>query len=113
MKIFVLILIILSGCSSLPKPRTDKLSILQGLTNPKEVEFSILAPKEKSLRFELRSAEGEIIAPEEIKVVGRDFSPYSLHKMVFVRNPAKDYNIYVFENERVIDQRLIGRGSAA
>ncbi len=110
MKIFVLILIILSGCSSLPKPRTDKLSILQGLTNPKEVEFSILAPKEKTLRFELRSAEGEIIAPEEIKVVGRDFSAYSLHKMVFLRNPAKDYNIYVFENERVIDQRLIGRG---
>ncbi len=80
MKIIVLLIVIVSGCSSLPKTRTDKLSILQGLTNAKEVEFSILAPKKKTLRFELRSAEGEIIAPEEIKTVSRDFSEYSILK---------------------------------
>jgi alkaline phosphatase D len=111
MKYFLMfLLILLSSCSQLPRKRTDKLSILQGLTNPKEVEFSILAPKSKSLKFELRSAEGEIINPDEIKVISKDYSPYNIHKVVFLRDPKKDYNIYVFENGKVIDQRLIGRG---
>ena len=63
-----------------------------------------------SPRFELRTAEGDILAPEEIKTVSRDFSPFVIHKMIFTRDPKKDFNLYVFEGEKVLDQRLVGKG---
>lgn len=108
--LFLLILLVMSCSSSLPKKRTDKLSIVQGITNSKEIEFSVVALKNRSLRFEIRSAEGDIIAPDEVKVVTRDFSDYGIHKMVFVRDPKKIYNLYAYEAEKIIDQRLVGRG---
>jgi alkaline phosphatase D len=74
------------------------------------VEFSILTPNSLSPRFEIRSADGEIIAPEELKTVARDFAPYTLHKMLFTRDPKKEYNLYVFDGEKIVDQRLIGKG---
>ena len=112
MKIYftLLILVLYTGCSSAPKKRTDKLSILQGITTAREVEFSILSPTGKNLRFEMRSLEGEIVVPEEIKIVTRPFSPWSLHKMLFERDQSKDYNLYIYENEKIIDQRLVGKG---
>ncbi len=63
-------------------------------------------------RFELRTAEGEILQPEEIKIVTREFSEHTLHKMIFTRDPKKDFNLYVFDGEKIIDQRLIGKGQA-
>ena len=112
MKYISLLFIIISvySCSSLPKKRLDKLSILQGLTSTKEVEFSILAPVEKNLDFELRSAEGLIIKPEEVKVVSRPDSPWKIHKLLFLRDQDIDFNLYVFHAGKVIDQRLIGKG---
>lgn len=112
MKFYVLLLLalILSGCASAPKKRTDKLSILQGITSAKEVEFSILAPIGRNFRFELRSAEGEVIAPEEIKTVVRAYSNWVIYKMVFLRDQQKDHNLYIYENEKIVDQRLVGRG---
>lgn len=111
MKFILLFLLgIVSSCSQLPTKRTDKLSILQGITNSKEVEFSIVAPSDLTLRFELRSYEGDILNPEEAKIVNRAFSPYSVHKIVFVRDPLKEYNLYAFEGEKIVDQRLVGRG---
>ena len=106
----LLLLLIFSGCATAPKKRTDKLSILQGITSAKEVEFSILSPVNKLLKFEMRSAEGEILGPEEIKVVSRPFSPWAIHKVVFLRDQLKQYNLYVYENGKIIDQRLVGRG---
>ncbi len=106
---FFLILII-SACSTAPKKRTDKLSILQGLTSSKEVEFSILALADKKLEFELRSADGEIIKPDETKIVSRPHSPWVIHKIIFSRDQKKDFNLYAFENQKLIDQRLIGKG---
>ncbi len=100
----------LCSCTSLPKKRLDKLSILQGATSSKEVEFSILAPQEKNLEFEIRSAEGLIIKPEEIKIISRPDSPWRIHKLLFLRDQLIDFNLYVFENGKVIDQRLIGKG---
>ena len=105
-----ILLLLLTACSSAPKKRMDKLSILQGITSAKEVEFSVLGPIEKELNFELRSAEGEILVPEEVKVITRPFSPWKIHKVVFSREQTKEYNLYVYENKKVIDQRLIGRG---
>lgn len=111
MKIFLfLILSILVGCSQLPANRTDKLSILQGVTNTKEVEFSIVSLKSTELRFELRDESGEILAPDETKIVARDFSDYVVHKVVFVRDSAKEYNLYVFQGDKILDQRLVGKG---
>lgn len=111
MKTLILFLVLfVVGCSSAPIKRTDKLSILQGLTSAKEVEFSVLAPVGKTLRFEMRSAEGEIVAPDEIKTINRPHSPWMLHKMVFLREQSKDYNLYVYEADKVIDQRLVGKG---
>ncbi len=107
---FLFVLIIFFGCSTNPKIRTDKLSILQGITSPKEVEFSVVAPVGKELRFELRSAAGEILAPEEIQTVTRAFSPWLIYKMVFFREQSKDYNLYVYDQNKIIDQRLIGKG---
>lgn len=100
------------GCSQLPPRRTDGLSIVQGVTSAKEVEFSVLAPKGRSLRFELRDASGEIIAPDESKIIDRSHSDYVVYKLIFGREQERDYNIYVFEGQKLIDQRLIGRGAS-
>lgn len=105
-----LILFILFSCSSAPVKRTDKLSILQGLTNAKDVEFSVVSKKGMVLRFELRDEEGSILPPAETKIVSRDFSDYVVHKVVFERDQQKSFNLYVFEGEKIIDQRLVGRG---
>lgn len=111
MKIFGFILLfILISCSQLPSKRNDKLSILQGVTNTKEVEFSIVAPKNRTLTFELRDELGEILSPAETKVISKDFSDYAVHKTVFERDPQKTYNLYVFEGQKIVDQRLVGRG---
>lgn len=108
--ILFLLLFIAVSCSQAQIKRTDKLSILQGVTNTKEVEFSVVAPKNLTLRFELRSAEGDIIAPDETKIVSRDFSDYVVHKFVFVREQQKDFNLYVYQGDKIIDQRLVGKG---
>lgn len=110
MKFSLLLLFIFLSCSQLPSKRTDRLSILQGVTNSKEVEFSIVSRKDLKLRFELRSEEGEILAPDETKTVSNDASDYAVHKIVFVRDQNKDYNLYAFDGEKMVDQRLIGRG---
>lgn len=112
MKFFFLILFLLTfaGCASAPKPRTDKLSILQGITSVKEVEFSIVGPLGRTFRFELRSSEGEVLDPEEVLTVTRPFSTWQIYKMVFVRDQLKDYNLYVYENDKIVDQRLVGKG---
>jgi alkaline phosphatase D len=107
---FLFLFLITVSCAQLPSKRTDKLSIIQGVTNSKEVEFSIVAPKNTELRFELRSADGEILSPAETKIVSRDFSKYVIHKIIFARDQKQDYNLYAFEGEKIIDQRLIGRG---
>lgn len=105
-----LILFVFISCSTTSIRRTDKLSILQGVTNTKEIEFSIVAQKGRDLRFELRSAEGEIIAPDETKIVSRDYSDFVVHKVVFIRDQLKMFNLYVFQGDRIVDQRLVGRG---
>lgn len=114
MKICLLILLVIfSSCSSTPKNKSGgKLSILQGVTSTKEVEFSIVGPGGRELRFELRSSEGEVIDPEEIKSVTRPFSEWVVYKMLFIRDQAKDYNLYVYENNNIIDQRLVGKGQS-
>lgn len=112
MKFFLLLLSLffLISCSSAPKIRTDKFSILQGITSAKEVEFSVVAPIGKELRFELRSAEGNVLNPEEVRTVSRPFSSWVVHKMVFLREQSLSYNLYVYENNRIVDQRLVGVG---
>lgn len=110
MKHIVLVLFILVSCANVPDKRTDKLSILQGVTNSKEVEFSIVAKRGVEVRFELRNESGQILYPEETKIVTRDFSEYAVHKIIFVRDPLLEYNLYVYQGEKVIDQRLVGRG---
>jgi alkaline phosphatase D len=107
---YFLIIFIFVSCTTAPKKRTDKLSILQGITTAKEVEFSVLGPANQDLTFEIRSAEGEIIAPEEVKTVTRSFSPWVLHKILFTRDQIKDFNLYVYHNKKIIDQRLVGKG---
>jgi alkaline phosphatase D len=108
--VFLSIVFLFSSCSSSPKKRTDKLSIVQGVTTSREVEFSVLAPVIKQLKFEMRSSQGEIILPEETKVVTRSFSAYAIHKILFLRDQAKEYNLYVYESDKIIDQRLVGKG---
>jgi alkaline phosphatase D len=108
---YLLLILFAFSCSSpAPKRRTDKLSILQGITNTKEVEFSVVAQKGKVFKFELRTPEDQVINPEETKIVGRPFSDYEVHKILFVRDPKKDYNFFVYEADKLIDQRLVGRG---
>lgn len=106
---FIFLLFIFS-CSQLPQKRTDKLSILQGVTNTKEIEFSIVAPKNQELRFELRNSDGEILNPDETKIVTRPFSEHVVHKIIFTRDPIKEFNLYAFSGEKLIDQRLVGKG---
>ena len=106
--ILLLLLLVLTSCASAPKQRTDKLSILQGVTSNKEVEFNIVAAAGRNLRFELRSAAGVVISPEEMLLVNRPDSAWVVHKVLFLRDQAQDYNLYVYENTKVVDQRLIG-----
>lgn len=110
MKFYFFLFIFLLSCSRLPSKRTDKLSILQGVTNTKEVEFSIVAKKVRPLVFQLRDESGAIINPDETKIVTREFSDYGVHKIIFSRDQKKIYNLYVFENDKIVDQRLVGRG---
>jgi len=106
-KFFFLILIGLLGCAKLPLHRSDKLSILQGPTTGGEIEFSIISPLSKVLRFELRNIKGEIFQPEiELKTT-KPFSNYALHKILFTKNENEDLNLYVFEGDKIIDQRLV------
>jgi hypothetical protein len=106
----LLLLFIFASCAQLPKKRTDRLSIIQGLTSVKEVEFSVIAPKQSVMRFELRSQEGEVLTPEDVKKVEREFSNWAVYKILFLRDQSRDFNLYVFENEKLLDQRLIGKG---
>ena len=98
------------SCSSTPSRRTDRLSILQGVTNAKEVEFSIVAQKSDALTFELRTAEGETLPPVETRTVTREFSPFVVHKVLFNRDVQKEYNLVVLQGTKIVDQRLVGRG---
>ena len=106
----LLITILLSSCSSVLKRRTDKLSIIQGITGPREVEFSVLSQTKANLTFDLRSAEGEIVSPDEVKKITRQGSSWSVHKLIFLRDQKKDFNLYIYQDGKLIDQRLIGRG---
>lgn len=106
----LLILVFFSGCSSTIKRRTDKLSIIQGVTSAREVEFNILSLAKANLTFELRSAEGEIISPDEIKKISRQGSNWVVHKIIFIRDQKIDYNLFVYQDGRLLDQRLIGKG---
>jgi alkaline phosphatase D len=110
--VLLMLFALLFSCTSpAPFKRTDgKLSIVQGVTGPREVEFSVLAPQNRSLRFELRNPDGEIIRPEEMKTIDRSFSPYVVHKLLFLRDVSKDYNLFIFEGDALVDQRLIGKG---
>lgn len=110
MKSVVFLLLILVSCSQLPTSHSDRLSILQGVTNSGSVEFSVMTRKGMSPRFELRTDTGEITAPEEMKTISRDFSDYVVHKLIFPRDPKRDYNLYAFEGEKILDQRLVGKG---
>lgn len=103
--------IFLTSCTHFNASRKlDKLSILQGITNAKEVEFSIMANKSEELKFELQSAEGESIIPEETKIITRDYSPYAVHKVLFTWGPEKEYNLIVKKGADIVDQRLVGKG---
>jgi hypothetical protein len=108
----ILLLIFVVACSQAPLKRSDgKLSILQGITSAREVEFSIVSQKERELRFEIRSESGHTYPPIEYRKITYDFSPYAVHKLIFHHDQEKDHNIYVFEGEKLVDQRLIGKGS--
>jgi alkaline phosphatase D len=109
--VLILSLLVLIGCAQTPPRRTDKLSILQGVTSGKEVEFSVVAPRQRNLRFELRDSNGLVIEPDEVKTVSRDYSEFVIHKIIFSRDQKNDYNLYVFEGEALVDQRLIGKGN--
>lgn len=113
MKYFLSLLIVLLtivSCASTPKQRTDKLSILQGITSTKEVEFNVLGQVGRTFKFELRSAEGAIVVPEEVKTITHPYSSWMVYKLLFLRDQTKEYNLYVFENNKIIDQRLVGKG---
>ena len=69
-----------------------------------------MAEKGQTLRFELRSDTGDILNPEESSIATRDFSKYVVHKLLFLRDPSKDYNLYAWDGEKLLDQRLIGKG---
>lgn len=105
-----LLLFILVSCAQTPGKRTDKLSILQGVTNTKEVEFNVVAKKNRDLKFELRDEQGTILTPAESKTISKDFSDYGIYKAVFERDPSKVYNLYVYDGGKIIDQRLVGSG---
>lgn len=107
---FLFLLVFLVSCAQFPQQRKDKLSILQGVTNSRSVEFSILVPKGVDYRAELRLANGEIISPEETRLVTRDFSRHAVMKVLFNRDPNNEYNLFVFQGDRLIDQRLVGKG---
>lgn len=109
-KILYLLLFILLSCTQLKTRKDNKLSILQGVTNSREVEFSIVADNSKKLTFELRSNEGEVVTPEEIRMVTRSTSDYGVHKVLFARDGQKEYNLFVYQDGKLIDQRLIGKG---
>lgn len=106
----LIFLLLLMGCSQLPAKRTDKLSILQGVTNGKEVEFSIVALKGRELKFELRTADGEVVRPEVAHIISRKDSSFVVHKLLFLRDPLTIYNLFVFEGAKLVDQRLVRRG---
>jgi hypothetical protein len=88
----------------------EKLSILQGTTSTEDVEFSVISPINSEIRFELRDEKANILKPEKMLVLKRDFSKYQIYKILFQKKPDTDYNLYAFHLDKVIDQRLVGSG---
>lgn len=110
MKLLPFLIFFLMSCAQLGNKKYTKVSVLQGITNSREVEFSIVADSSKELTFELRNQEGEVIIPEEIKLVERDTSNYRVYKILFPRDSQKEYNLFIYHKGTPIDQRLIGKG---
>lgn len=111
MKYVLLFSLFLLGCSHFRgNGNISKVSILQGITTQKEVEFSIMCERNENLRFELRNEDDEIHSPNNVKFHERDFSPFALYKVAFSKEAGKEYNLVVYLGNKVIDQRLVGKG---
>lgn len=110
MKLFFLLFIILS-CAQIQRKRiTDKVSILQGVTQETSVEFSLIQPKEAKYRVVLQTLEGEPLEAEISRTISRDDSNFAILKLLFIKEPEKTYNLYVFDGDKLLDQRLVGGG---
>lgn len=108
---FLFLLLFILSCSQVQKRRvSDKVSILQGVTQETSVEFSILIPKGSQYRVVLQNPEGEPIDPENSQTISRDDSDFAILKLLFIKEPDKSYNLFVFEGEKLLDQRLVGQG---
>jgi len=101
------VFLFLFSCSHQVKRRTDRLSIVQGLTQEKEVEFSIVVEKSRSVEFELVNENEDAISPVEVKKMERSFSPLAVYKVLFIKPKNEAYNLVVYDQGTVIDQRLI------
>lgn len=112
MKFLLLLLTsLLFSCSHFSRNgNVSNISILQGITTQKEVEFSIMCEKNENLRFELRNEDDEVHSPNSIKIHERDFSNYAIYKISFSKETGKEYNLVVYLGNKVIDQRLVGKG---
>lgn len=109
--LFILFTLSLVSCSHFIRGKADsRISIVQGITTQKEIEFSVMTEKNENLRFELRNEDDEVHSPDTIKIHERDFSPYALYKILFTKEAGKEYNLIVYLGSKIIDQRLVGRG---
>lgn len=108
---FILLLIFLVSCAQVQKKRiTDKVSILQGVTQETSVEFSLVVPKTSQYRVVMQAPEGEPLEPEISQTISRDDSPYAVLKVLFIKDPEKSYNLFVYDGVKLLDQRLVGKG---
>lgn len=108
---FLFLLFILISCAQIQKQKIgDKVSILQGVTQETSVEFSILEPKGTKYRVILQTLDGEPLEPETSRTVSREDSDFEILKLLFIKEPHKSYNLFVYEGEKLVDQRLVGNG---
>ena len=107
--IFIVLLSFLASCSTLTPFSKQKLSIIQGLTNKKEVEFSVLS-KNKNLQFNLVNEANVSISPHETKIIERASSDWVVHKIYFQREDESFSKLKITSGLSVIDERVLGAG---
>lgn len=80
--VFALILLLV-GCASRPHRMTEGFPVVQGLTSETSAEFTVMAPKNRQVKFTVATPHGETLQPEKVEEVSRPHSPWTLYKLHF------------------------------
>jgi phosphodiesterase/alkaline phosphatase D-like protein len=107
MKLFFLLLVLVSCAHNSATPHKEGASILQLATNETSTEFNVLLPQGSSADFIVIRPNGETVVPTSKQIVERASSDWAMHQVQFTNLSGinEDFQFIVKSQGRVIDQR--------